>query len=113
MTLPTLEELDQVEKAATPDWVYEPERYSALCVVGIKPRDDRWLAHFQPEMNGGRNGQCAVASRNSLRALLDIAFAARELAKLRARLVRGATGMIRLESDIVENLVRAVEAFPR
>lgn len=37
-------------------WRYEAERYSAKCVIGVKPNDDRWLAHCQPEFNGEANG---------------------------------------------------------
>ena len=53
-----LEELLEIAKSATPGpWNYEPERYSAMCVIGIKPIDDRWIAHCQPEFNGQQNGQ--------------------------------------------------------
>ena len=53
-----LEELLEIAKSATPGpWNYEPERYSAMCVIGIKPIDDRWIAHCQPEFNGQQNGR--------------------------------------------------------
>lgn len=69
----TLEEMRKLEKSATAGpWEYEPERYSALCVIGIKPRDDRWLAHCQPMLNGEANGQLIVSSRNLLPLLLDL-----------------------------------------
>lgn len=44
------------EKATSGPWNYEAERYSAKCVIGIKPRDDRWIASFQPAFNGEANG---------------------------------------------------------
>jgi hypothetical protein len=38
-------------------WSYEDERYSARCVIGAKPADDRWVATCQPAFNGEANGR--------------------------------------------------------
>lgn len=72
-----LDELLALEKEATKNWVYEGERYSALCVIGNKPHDDRWIAHFQPAFNGEANGQFAVAIRNAAPILIEVARAAK------------------------------------
>ncbi len=52
-------------------WEYEDERYSSRCVIGIKPRDDRWLAHAQPSMNGERNGRFIAQSRTLVPELVE------------------------------------------
>lgn len=62
--------------AVSSPWNYEAERYSAEHVIGIKPRDERWLGHFQGLMSGGANGKLTVAMRNSWTAALDVIEAA-------------------------------------
>lgn len=44
-------------KATQGEWKHEIERYSAKHVIGMKPIDDRWIAHCQPEFNGFSNAQ--------------------------------------------------------
>jgi len=54
----TLTKLREIAMAATQgQWKYEDERYSAKCVIGMRPEDDRWLASCQPEFNGRSNGK--------------------------------------------------------
>lgn len=54
----TLSELRKIAEAATPGpWNHEHERYSAKNVIGIRPRDDRWIGHCQPEFNGHANAE--------------------------------------------------------
>lgn len=54
------------EAATSGPWNHEHERYSAKNVIGIKPRDDRWLASCQPEFNGHDNADFIAQSRTSL-----------------------------------------------
>jgi hypothetical protein len=78
-----LARIEELEKKATLDWVYEDERYSAKCVIGNKPHDDRWIAGFQPEFNGEINARLAVALRNAFPALAAVIRVQKEaLAKL-------------------------------
>ncbi len=66
-----LEEMEKRAEAATPGpWTFEDERYSAKCVVGLKPRDDRWVAHFQPELNGQNNGRFSAHARTDMPRLI-------------------------------------------
>lgn len=62
---------DRCEAATPGPWNFEDERYSAKCVIGIKPRDDRWIAHAQPEMNGEGNGNFIAHARTDLPRCLD------------------------------------------
>jgi hypothetical protein len=73
MTLSTwIEETKAICEKATPNWNYEAERYSAKCVIGNRPDDDRWIASFQPEFNGEDNAQFAVYARTALPKALKI-----------------------------------------
>lgn len=60
-------------EATSAPWNYEPERYSSRCVIGIKPRDDRWVAHCQPALNGEANGLFISAARTYLPLLVEVA----------------------------------------
>lgn len=65
----TLSELRKLAQSATSgNWNYEYERYSARCVIGVKPVDDRWIAHCQPELNGDNNAKF-IAAMNPATAL--------------------------------------------
>lgn len=73
-----LEEASRLDREATPAWKYEAERYSAKCVIGIKPYDDRWIANYQPEVNGENNALFSVFTRNHLSQFISIIRAQRE-----------------------------------
>lgn len=67
-----LEQLREIASNKTKaQWVYEPERYSAKCVIG-QQGDDRWIAHFLPEGNGEANAKFSVTMANHIDALLDV-----------------------------------------
>jgi len=54
----TLTKLREIAMAATQvRWKYVDEQYGAKCVIGMKPEDDRWIAHCQPELRGRSNGK--------------------------------------------------------
>lgn len=72
-----IERLEQLDREATTQWKYEPERYSARCVVGHEI-DDRWIAHFLPEWNGEANANLAVTTRNALPEIIAVLKAAKE-----------------------------------
>jgi hypothetical protein len=60
---PDLDTLEKLARGATSGpWNYEAERYSAKCIIGVKPTDDRWLAHCQPEFNGEANARFICAA---------------------------------------------------
>lgn len=65
------ESLDKANAATEGPWNYESERYSALCVIGVKPFDDRWIAHCQPEFNGQHNGRFIAHSRQAVPSLAN------------------------------------------
>lgn len=107
--------LRELERAATPGpWHYEDERYSARCVIGVKPIDDRWVAHAQPAFNGEVNGKLIAAVRNALPLLLDVVEAARCVAADR-KLCLGMTdcnegGHARgVAEDILSKAIRAAD----
>ncbi len=76
-----LDKLRAIVDAATPGpWNYENERYSSRCVIGLKPQDDRWLAHCQPALNGEANGAFIAAFNPTVvKAMLDVCEAADQL----------------------------------
>ena len=82
---PRLDTMLDLCKRATPGpWHYEAERYSAKHVIGIKPIDDRWLAHAQPEFNGKNNGQLiASCDPQTIEAMIGLLKEARELLWIR------------------------------
>lgn len=105
----TLLDLERALAAATPGpWKYEPERYSARCVIGIKPRDDRWLAHFQPEMQGEENGQLVVLVINTLPDLLA-ALTEDELREIEAAYAEWRDA----EEEFSDGLVKTYRNVPR
>ena len=64
-------DLEELEKKATlGEWGHEEERYSARNVIGVRPNDDRWIVHCQPEFNGYGNAEFIAHSRNALPKLL-------------------------------------------
>jgi hypothetical protein len=69
-----LKDLEEKANAATPGpWDHEAERYSAKNVIGIKGRDDRWIAHFQPEFNGFNNAEfLAAANPDTIKKLIAV-----------------------------------------
>ena len=72
-----LEKLAVIVKARTePPWNYEDERYSARCVIGLKPVDDRWLAHCQPGLNGEANGKFIATMGTLADLMLDVCIGA-------------------------------------
>lgn len=74
-----IEDCERKAAAATPGpWKYECERYSAKCVIGLKPEDDRWVGHFQPEFNGENNAKHTIQAVNSQTKLIAALKIARE-----------------------------------
>lgn len=64
-------DLEELEKKATlGEWRHEEERYSARNVIGVRPNDDRWIVHCQPEFNGYGNAEFIAHSRNAIPRLL-------------------------------------------
>lgn len=122
MTLPTLEELDQLEKAATPGpwipdgdaaWWIEDVGYGSEWVelpCGIKiiiPGEDTGSGRCVSR----ENAKSIAASRNSLRALIDIAFAARWLLEAEdwSRFVFPSEA----SAESLADLRAALEVFPK
>lgn len=64
----------EAKRAATHDgrWSYEYERYSARCVIGLKPNDDRWICHFHPEFLGEQSALFVVHAANESDKLVSI-----------------------------------------
>lgn len=106
-----LTKLREIAKARTQGkWRYEPERYSAKCVIGLHG-DDRWIANCLPEWNGEFNGHFIVEMANHIDALLDVVGSVKALVQAHYidATCKDCTGEVNHVEQLLENLERLEE----